>query len=218
VRRRRFHRIVRPDRPIVLGLTGSIGMGKTTAANALKRLGIPVLSSDHLVHRLLAHGGRAVAPVATAFPDTYKAGAINRPAMAQEVFGKPDKLSKLESILHPLVLAESARYVARQRSQRHRLVVLDIPLLYETGGENRTHAVIVVTAPPFVQRARVLARRGQSPERLAAILARQMPDAEKKRRADFVVPTGLSHRDSLRRLRRIVVLLKSGSMKSCGRI
>jgi dephospho-CoA kinase len=192
-------------------------MGKTAASNVLKKLGIPVLSSDHLVHRLLAKGGRAVTAVAAAFPATYKDGAIDRLAMAGEVFGKPDNLAKLESILHPMVLAESARYVARQRRQRTRLVVLDIPLLYETGGENRVHAVAVVTAPPFVQRARVLARRGQSPERLAAILARQMPDQEKRRRADFVVPTGLTHRDSLRRLRRITVLLKSGSMADRGR-
>jgi dephospho-CoA kinase len=209
VKRRRVRHILKPVQPVILGLTGSIGMGKTAASNAFKRLGIPVLSSDDLVHRLLAKGGRAVAAVASAFPKTYKEGAIDRSAMAQEVFGKPDRLAKLESILHPMVLEESARYVARQRRQRRRLVVLDIPLLYETGGDSRTHAVAVVTAPAFVQRARVLVRRGQSPDRLAAILARQMPDAEKRRRADFVIPTGLTHRDSLRRLQRIAVLLKS---------
>jgi dephospho-CoA kinase len=193
---------------IIVGLTGSIGMGKSTAAEALHRLGIPVLSSDAVVHRLLAAGGRGVAPVAAAFPKARAGNAIDRKRLAAEVFGKPAALLKLEKILHPLVWAESDRFVARARAQRRPLVALDVPLLYETHGEARTHAVAVVTAPAFVQRARVLGRPGQSAERLAAIRARQMPDGEKKRRADFIVPTGLSRRDSLRRLRRIAVLLK----------
>jgi dephospho-CoA kinase len=189
-------------------LTGSIGMGKSTAAEALHRLGIPVLSSDAVVHRLLAAGGRAVAPVAAAFPNARAGNAIDRKRLGVEVFGKPAALSKLEAILHPLVWDESDRFVARARAQRRSLVVLDVPLLYETHGELRAHAVAVVIAPAFVQCARVLRRPGQSPERLAAIRARQMSDGEKKRRADFIVPTGLSRRDSLRRLWRIAVLLK----------
>ena len=209
-RRRPIHRL-RPSRPFILGLTGSIGMGKSTAAEALHRLGIPVLSSDAVVHRLLAAGGRGVAPVAAAFPKARIGNAIDRKLLAAEVFGKPAALLKLESILHPLVWAESDRFVARARAQRRPLVVLDVPLLYETHGEARTHAVAVVTAPAFVQRARVLGRPGQSAERLAAIRKRQMPDGDKKRRADFVVPTGLARRDSLRRLRRIAVLLKKSN-------
>jgi dephospho-CoA kinase len=199
----------RPPRPFVLGLTGSIGMGKSTAANAFQRLGVPVFSSDDAVHRLLAAGGRGVAPVAAAFPNARDGAAISRPKLAAEVFGHPDRLARLERILHPLVWAETDRFAARARRSRRPLIVLDVPLLYETGGERRADAVAVVTAPPFVQRGRVLRRPGQSPERLAAILARQMPDAEKRRRADFVVPTGASKRESLRRLARIVVLLKS---------
>lgn len=214
MRRRCARHLLRPAHPIVLGLTGSIGMGKSTAAEALRRLHVPVLSSDDVVHGLLNKGGSAVAAVAAAFPKAFIDGAIDRPTVAKEVFGKPDKLANLESILHPMVLKESARYIARQRYARHPLVALDIPLLYETGGEARCHAVAVVTAPGFVQRARVLRRPGQTPARFAAILARQMADGEKRHRADFVVPTGLSRRDSLRRLRRIVVLLKTRSITS----
>jgi dephospho-CoA kinase len=124
------------------------------------------------------------------------------------VFGNPTAMAKLEAILHPLVWTEADRFTAVARRARRPLVVLDVPLLYETKSERRAHAVAVVTAPPFVQRGRVLGRAGQTPERLAAILARQTPDAEKRRRADFVVPTGTSKRASLRRLARIVVLLK----------
>ncbi len=149
-----------------------------------------------------------MAPVAAAFPKARVGNAIDRKILGSEVFGKPAALLKLETILHPLVWAESDRFVARARRQRRPLIVLDVPLLYETHGEARTHAVAVVTAPAFVQRARVLGRPGQSAERLAAIRARQMSDGDKKRRADFIVPTGLSRRDSLRRLRQIAVLLK----------
>jgi dephospho-CoA kinase len=203
----------RPARPLVLGLTGSIGMGKSTAAKAFRRLGIPVFSSDEAVHRLLAAGGRGVAPVAAAFPKARAGAAISRPRLAAEVFGNPTALARLEGILHPLVWAETDRFVAAARRCRRPLVVLDVPLLYETKGETRAHAVAVVTAPPFVQRARVLGRSGQTAVRLAAILERQMPDREKRRRADFLVPTGGSRRESLRRLARIVVLLKRGSPK-----
>ena len=212
MRRSTAHRL-RPLRPIVLGLTGSIGMGKSTAAAAFLRLGVPVLSSDKIVHRLLAKGGRGVTPVAAVFPNTRTNGAISRDVLAKEVFGKPEALAKLESILHPLVWQETDRFLARMRRARRRLVVLDVPLLYETHGETRTHAVAVVTAPDFIQRARVLKRSGQTPARLAAILARQMPDREKRRCADFVVPTGLSRRDSLRRLQRIVMVLTNTTKK-----
>ena len=132
-------------------------------------------------------------------------------ALAKEVFSRPEALARLEAILHPLVWQEEDRFLARMRRAGRPLVVLDVPLLYETRGEQRTHAVVVVTAPDFVQRARVLRRPGQTPGRLAAILARQMTDREKRRRADYVVPTGLTRRDSLRRLRRIVMVLSSST-------
>jgi dephospho-CoA kinase len=184
-------------------------MGKSTAAKAFHRLGIPVLSLDEVVHRLLAAEGRGVAPVAAAFPEAREGNAISRAKLAGEVFGSPEKLKRLESILHPLAWAEADRFAATARRDRRPLIVLDVPLLYETKGEGRVDSVAVVTAPSFVQRGRVLSRPGQSPERLAAILARQMPDAEKRRRADFVIPTGSSKRESLRRLSRLVMLLKS---------
>ncbi|MGE5539769.1 MAG: dephospho-CoA kinase [Gemmatimonas sp.] len=206
--RRALARRLRPGHPYILGLTGSIGMGKTTAAKALKRLGVPVFSSDTAVHRLLAPGGRGVAEVGAAFPAAREDGAISRPKLAALVFGNPPALAKLESILHPLVQAETARFLAEARRSRRPVVVLDIPLLYEIGAENRVHEVVVVTAPESLQRARVLSRRGQTPERLNAILARQTPDRVKRARADFIVPTGLSKRDSLRRLARIVMLAR----------
>jgi dephospho-CoA kinase len=207
VRRARTRRL-RPARPYILGLTGSIGMGKTTAAKAFKRLHLPVFSSDAAVHRLLARGGRGVAPVGVAFPAARIDGAISRPKLASLVFGNPASLARLEAILHPLVRQETERFLAAARRAREPVVVLDIPLLYETGAESRVHDVIVVTARESLQRARVLGRRGQTPERLNAILARQMPDRVKRARADFIVPTGLSKRDSLRRLARIAMLAR----------
>lgn len=207
-RTRRARQRRRPASPFVLALTGSIGMGKSTAADAFRRLGVPVFSSDDAVHRLLGVGGRGVTPVALAFPSARDGGAINRVKLAAEVFGSPEKLARLERIVHPLVWAETDRFAAAARRARRPLIVLDVPLLYETKGETRADAVAVVTAPRFVQRARVLRRPGQNPQRLTAILARQMPDSEKRRRADFVIPTGSSKRESLRRLARIVMLLR----------
>ncbi|HTI87889.1 MAG TPA: dephospho-CoA kinase [Alphaproteobacteria bacterium] len=206
--RRALTRRLRPERPYILGLTGSIGMGKTTAAKALKRLHVPVFSSDTAVHRLLAPGGHGVDPVGDAFPAACADGGISRPKLASLVFGNPQALARLESILHPLVRAETERFLAAARRARRPVVVLDIPLLYEIGAEDRVHEVIVVTAPESLQRARVLARGGQTPERLKAILDRQIPDRVKRARADFIVPTGLSKRDSLRRLARIAILAR----------
>ncbi len=187
---------------IVLGLTGSIGMGKSTAARALRRLGVPVHDSDAAVHRLMAKGGTAVAAIDAAFPDVVVDGAVDRKVLGAKVFGNPAELRRLEKILHPMVRQVARRFVQRARSQRRPLVVLDIPLLFETGGEKRCDAVIVVTAPRFLQRARVLARPNMSPQRLAEIEAQQMPDAEKRRRADIVVDTGLGYRAALVTLRR----------------
>jgi dephospho-CoA kinase len=192
----------------VLGLTGGIGMGKSTAAQTFRRLGVPVFDADEAVHRLQARGGRAVAPIGAAFPGTVRGGAVDREALRRAVLGDeqgaPGALRRLEAIVHPLVRAEERRFLAAARRRGERLAVLDIPLLFETGGEQRVDQVLVVSAPAAIQRARVLARRGMTEERLAAILARQMPDALKRRRADHVVGTGLSRHAAQRHIRRIV--------------
>ena len=194
---------------IVLGLTGSVGMGKSTAAAMFRRLGVPVHDSDAAVHRLLARHGAAVQAVATEFPGVLRPeGGIDRAALGARVFGDAAALKRLERILHRLVRRSQQRFLAASRAARRPLVVLDIPLLYETGGERRCDAVIVVSAPPFLQRARVMARPGMSEARFRAVLAKQMPDAEKRRRADYVVSSGLGRAVTFRRLKRLVAELR----------
>lgn len=197
----------------ILGLTGSIGMGKSTAAAMLRRMGIPVHDADAVVHRLLGRGGAAVAAVEAAFPGVVQKGVVDRAELGRRVFGNDAALRRLEAILHPMVRAAERAFLARQRSRHVRLVVLDIPLLFETGAERRCDAVAVVTAPAFLQAARVLARPGMTPARLAAVLAKQMPDADKCKRADFVVPTGRGKGPALRRLRAIVRLMRATDRK-----
>ena len=194
---------------IVIGLTGSIGMGKTNAAAALRRLGVPVHDADAAVHRLLGPGGRAVARVAALFPETLAGDRIDRKKLGDSVFQDTKALRRLEGILHPLVRQSSGNFLNAARARREKLVVLDIPLLFETGVDQTVDAVIVVTAPAFVQRQRVLARKGMTPEKFAAILARQVPDAEKRRRADFVVTTGSTRAATLRQLRHAIALLRA---------
>ena len=193
---------------LVLGLTGSIGMGKTTAANMLRRMGLPLHDADRAVHRLLATGGAAVTAVEAAFPGVVSDGATDREQLAAQVFEDRAALKRLEGILHPAVRRAAHAFLGRQARAGRSLVVLDIPLLFETGGEAFCNAVVVVAAPPFVQHARVMARRGMTPARFQAILAKQMPNREKRRRADFVVHTGLSKAATLRQLRAIVTLLR----------
>ena len=195
---------------IVLGLTGSIGMGKSTAAATLQRLRVPLFDADRVVHRLLAPGGAAVEPVAAAFSGVRAAkGGIDRSLLGQRVFADPQALSRLERIIHPMVEAREKRFLAFARARREAIVVLDIPLLFESRSERRCDYVLVVSAPQLVQRQRVLRRPGMTERRLAAIMSNQMPDYEKRRRADFVVPTGLSRGLSLRRLRAIVRRLRA---------
>jgi dephospho-CoA kinase len=190
---------------IVLGLTGSVGMGKSTAAAMFRRLGVPVHDSDAAVHRALGPRGAAVASVEAAFPGTRRRdGAIDRGELGRRVFGDRSALSRLERILHPLVRQSQDRFLREARARRLPLVVLDIPLLFETGGERRCDKVVVVSAPAWVQRARVMARPGMTEERFRAILAKQMPDAAKRRRADYIVPSGLGRAVTFRRLRAIV--------------
>jgi dephospho-CoA kinase len=198
---------------LVVGLTGSIGMGKTTAAAALRRLGLPVHDADAAVHRLMARGGAAVGDVAAAFPGVEQDGVIDRGLLGAKVLGNDAELKRLEAILHPLVRAEARAFLARQARQHRPLAVLDIPLLFETGGDALCDAVIVVSAPPAVQRARVLSRPGMTEAKMQAVLARQMPDADKRRRADFVVQTGLTKGHSLRQLAAIVTLLKEEAQR-----
>ena len=196
---------------VVVGLTGSIGMGKTTVAAALKASGAAVYDADAAVHRLLAPDGAAVAPVLARFPAAASgkgaSRAVDRGALRAHVFADPAALAELEAILHPLVRAGERRFLAASQRRGCRLAVLDVPLLFETGGEARCDATLVVSAPAVVQRARVLGRARMTEERLAAILARQMPDAEKRRRADFVIRTGLDRRVSRLAARRIAARL-----------
>jgi len=192
----------------ILGLTGSIGMGKSTAAAMLRALGLPVHDADAAVHRLLGTGGKAVAAVGAAFPGVVREGAVDRKALGTKVFGKPADLRRLEAILHPLVRQEERAFLQRCRQARRKVAVLDIPLLYETGGEKRCDGVVVVTAPQFLQTQRVLKRTNMSLARFKEILAAQMPDAQKRRRADWIVDTGLGRRPTLAALARIVRQLK----------
>ena len=172
---------------IVLGLTGSIGMGKSTAAALFEAEGVPVHSADASVHRLYA--GRAAPLVEAAFPGTVWDGVVDREALASRVLADPEARRRLERIVHPLVREEEAAFLEAARAGGAPLAVLDIPLLFETGGEGRVDRVLVVSAPEAVQTARVLARPGMTPERLRAIRAAQVPDGEKRRRADHVIGT-----------------------------
>ncbi len=174
---------------IVLGLTGSIGMGKSTTAALFAQEGAPVYDADAAVHALYAAGGGARAAVEAAFPGVTGAdGAIDRSRLAARVMGDPEALKRLEAVVHPLVGAHRAAFFAEV--ERAEVAVVDVPLLFETGGERNVDAVVVVSCPPGMQRQRVLARPGMTPETLDAILARQTPDAEKRARADFVIDTG----------------------------
>jgi dephospho-CoA kinase len=195
---------------IVLGLTGSIGMGKSTAAAMVRRLGVPLFDADLVVHRLLAPSGAAVPAVSAVFPGVAtEDGGIDRALLGQRVFTNPAALRRLEEILHPMVAAAEKRFLARLRARREPLAVLDIPLLFETGAERRCDYVLVVSAPALVQRQRVMRRPGMTEIRLNAILRKQMPDHRKRQRADFVVPTGASRGLTLRRLKSIVRLLRN---------
>ena len=171
----------------ILGLTGSLGMGKSTMARFFAEEGVPVHDADAVVHRL--YEGEAAAAIEAAFPGTTAGGKVDRAKLAARVLGDGAALARLEAIVHPLVQDAERRLVAEARSRGEKIAVLDIPLLFESGADRRVDAVVVVSAPPDVQRARVLERPGMTGEKLEAILARQMPDAEKRARADFVVDT-----------------------------
>ena len=195
---------------IVLGLTGSIGMGKSTAAEMLRRLGVSVSDADAIVHELIGPGGRAVSAVEDSFPGITKAGAVDRAALGSKVFGDPNALKTLEQILHPLVEAERDRFLKQSRRSRKRVVALDIPLLYEVEADKLCDATIVVSASSVLQETRVLARPGMTKKKLENIRQQQMSDFEKRQRANFIVPTGNGRRSTLQALARIVRLSRDG--------
>ena len=178
----------------VIGLTGSIGMGKSTASAMLRRKGLPIFDADATVHQLMGVGGSAVSAVEEAFPGVVKNGAVDRPELGKQVFGDSAKLKQLERILHPRVGHAERAFLASVARRRLPMAVRDVPLLFETGGQKRCDATVVVSAPAHIQAWRVLARPGMSMERLEQIRSKQMPDAQKRLRADFVVPTGLGKR------------------------
>ena len=188
----------------VIGLTGGIGMGKSTASAAFRRARLPVFDADREVHRLQGPGGAAVGPVGAAFPGTVRDGAIDRPRLRDAVIRDPAAMTRLEAIIHPLVRRAERRFLAGARRRRARAAVLDIPLLLEAGGRARVDLVVVVSAPPATQLARVRSRRRMTDAQIAAIIARQMPDRAKRRLADVVVRTGLSRNHALRTLRRLI--------------
>jgi len=171
----------------ILGLTGSLGMGKSTTAGFFAEAGVPVHDADAVVHRL--YEGEAAAAIEAAFPGATVAGKVDRGKLAAQVVDEPAALRALEAIVHPLVSAAKERFLVDARARGAPVVVLDIPLLFETGGDQKVDAIVVVSAPGDVQRQRVLERPGMTADKLDALLARQMPDSEKRQRADFVVDT-----------------------------
>ncbi len=201
-------------RPVLLGLTGSIAMGKSEASKAFRRLRVPVFDADAEVRALMAPGGRGYDAVKQMFPTAVGAdGRIDRKRLGAAVFEKPDDLRRLEGILHPLVGDARQGFLRRARALGIPLVVLDVPLLFETGGETRCDYVAVVSAPAFVQRRRALRRPGMTEKKLAGILAQQTPDGEKRRRADFIIPSGLGRNASLRAIRHIRKMLSDPGLR-----
>ena len=185
----------------ILGLTGSLGMGKSTTAKFFAEEGVPVHDADAAVHRL--YDGEAVPAIEAAFPGTTAHGKVDRTKLGARVVGNAAAFKQLEEIVHPLVRAATQKFLTQAEAGGAKVAVLDIPLLYETGGETRCDAVVVVTAPADVQRERVLAR-GITPERFEAMVAKQMPDAEKRRRADFIVDTSVGYEGARAQVRDIL--------------
>lgn len=201
----------------ILGLTGSIGMGKSVTAQLFAEAGVPVHDADAAVHRL--YEGEAAPLIEAAFPGTTHSGKVDRTELAARVLGDDAAIKRLEAIVHPLVREAEQRFLAEAAARGAKVVVLDIPLLFETGGEKRVDAVVVVSAPPEVQRARALARPGMTPDKLDAILAKQMPDAEKRARAQFLVDSsgGIdSARDQVRAILRAIPAIRGATPSPTG--
>lgn len=195
--------------PLVIGLTGSIGMGKTETGRLFAKLGIPVHDSDAAVHALYEPGGAAVVPVGAAFPGAVKNGRVDRAALKVRLAGDPAALKQLESIVHPLVAAERKRFLADAARQGAKMAVVDVPLLFETGVQGDVDVVVVVSAPKAVQRARVLARPGMTEAAFALLAARQVSNGEKRAKADFVVETGQGLGHAFEQVKAIVATLEA---------
>lgn len=193
---------------IILGLTGSIGMGKSTTANFFRDEGVPVNDADAVVHDL--YRGEAVEPVGRLFPSSVENGIVNRAELSRQLAGNPAKFRELEAVIHPLVRARETAFLERERAKATPVVLLDIPLLFETGGEARVDAIVVVTCDPEIQKARVLARPGMTAEKFELILSRQIPDAEKRRRSDFIIDTGRGLEPAHEQVRQVLAALKTG--------
>jgi dephospho-CoA kinase len=195
---------------IIIGLTGSVAMGKSTAAAMLSRLGVPVFDADASVHMLTGPGGKALPALKTIFPEAVTSAGLDRQAVGASVFQNPEKKQALERVLHPLVRSAQIAWIQRQRRARASHCVLDIPLLFETGGDKRVDVVFVVSAPAALQRRRALARQGMTTQKLDGILAAQVPDPIKRQRADFVIPTGAGKATTLRALKKALKRAKKG--------
>ena len=195
---------------ILVGLTGSIGMGKSTTASLFAAEGVPVYDADAAVHQLYAPGGAAVEPLEQEFGDVVVDGAVDRERLSKKVLNDPDAMKRLEAIVHPLVGASRVGFFQEATEKKVDIVVLDIPLLFETGGEKNMACVVVVSAPADQQRTRVLARPGMTPEKFEAILARQTPDAVKRERADFVIDTGQGVDHAREQVRQVLATLRAG--------
>ena len=198
----------RPLGMIIVGLTGSIGMGKSTAVRFIRREGVPVYDADAAVHEIYRQGGAAVEPIRAAFPGAIVDGAVDRVKLSKLVLNDLGAIRTLEGIVHPLVRQVQERFLHAMARRRMPMVVMDIPLLFETGGDDRVDAIIVVSAPAALQRQRVLARPGMTEEKFEQILARQTPDREKRRQADVVIPTQTGFVETGRRLRRALEYLR----------
>lgn len=203
---------------IVLGLTGSIGMGKSTTAAMFARQGVPVWSADGAVHDLYGPGGAAVAPVEAAFPGVSGPEGVDRSKLSRLLLEHPAAFARLEAIVHPLVSADRQDFLRRARAARAPVVLIDVPLLFEGDLQGEADAVVVVSAPPDVQQERVLARPGMTRAKLTAMLARQTPDAEKRARADFVVDTGKGMESARRQVRRILAIVRDPDWRPKARL
>ena len=193
---------------IIAGLTGSIGMGKSETAKMFRALGIPVYDADAAVHAIYAPGGSAVAPVEAAFPGVTNANGVDRDALAKRVLNDPAALKKLEAIVHPLVGLEQQKFLEQAAAENRELIVIDVPLLYETGGQKRVDCVVLVSAPYELQRERVLARPGMSEEKFQSILAKQVTDAQKRQLADYIIDSSQGLESAMAQVAALIPLLK----------
>ena len=200
-------------RPFVVGLTGSIGMGKTETAKLFARLGIPVHDADAVVHALYDHGGAAVGSIAKEFPKAVTDDRVDRTVLAACLAGDEAAFQRLEAIVHPLVREAERSFLEACAKRGDKIVVLDIPLLFETGGDSRVDAIVVVSAPPEVQRTRVLAREGMTLEKLEAIHARQIPDVDKRAKADFVIETDKGLAQAYESVKHLIAQLRERSAR-----